>query len=41
VYEGSTSKLMELQVQLGDIKIELEKTEENWLKMITNLEKFN
>jgi ATP-binding cassette subfamily F protein 3 len=39
VYGGSTNKLMELQVQLGDVKNELKKAEEDWLKMSTNLEK--
>jgi ATP-binding cassette subfamily F protein 3 len=39
VYEGSTNKLMELQVQLGDVKNELKKTEEDWLLISTNLEK--
>jgi ATP-binding cassette subfamily F protein 3 len=39
VYEGSTNKLMELQVRLGDIKNELATTEENWLRMSADLEK--
>ena len=39
VYEGSTNKLMELQVRLGVIKNELATTEENWLRMSADLEK--
>lgn len=38
-YEGSTSKLMELQVQLGDIKNEMAIAEERWLEMSDTLEK--
>ena len=41
VYEGSTNKLMELQVRLGVIKNELATTEENWLRMSADLEKAN
>ena len=41
IYEGSTSKLMEFQVRLGDIKNEIASTEEHWLKISSELENSN
>lgn len=38
VYEGPTSQLMELQVQLGDVKSKMTETEEKWLEMSDALE---
>jgi ATP-binding cassette, subfamily F, member 3 len=38
VYEGSTAKLMELQVRHADIKAQLTKTEETWFELSERLE---
>ena len=38
VYEGPTKELMELQIRHGEIKAELNKTEEAWLKLGERLE---
>jgi len=38
VYEGSTAKLMEVQVNLGEVKRDLEQTEEAWLEASSRLE---
>ncbi|NQV98105.1 MAG: ABC-F family ATP-binding cassette domain-containing protein [Rhodospirillales bacterium] len=39
IYGGSTAKLMELQVEMGTIKSQMEKAEEHWLQMTEALEK--
>lgn len=38
VYEGSTAKLMDLQVRHSDIKAQLAATEETWLELSERLE---
>jgi len=38
IYEGSTSKMMEIQVQLGEVKSDLKKTETAWMKASEELE---
>jgi len=38
IYEGSTSKMMEIQVQLGEVKNDLQKTETAWMKASEELE---
>jgi len=38
IYEGSTSKMMEIQVQLGEVKNDLQKTEAAWMKASEELE---
>ena len=38
VYQGSTKELMELQIRYGDIKSQLTKIENIWVKMNENLE---
>ncbi len=39
IYNGSTAKLMELQVKLGDIKNQMATAEERWLEISDALEK--
>jgi ATP-binding cassette subfamily F protein 3 len=38
IYEGSTARLMEIQVNLGEVKRALEETEEAWLEASSRLE---
>ena len=38
IYEGSTSKLMEIQLKLGDVKNELQEVETTWIEASEELE---